>query len=228
MNPMAALLERLRERSNSEHVQAIIRIVIVALVLTHLWGTYVPSSGNFNRGNGEFLLLEGLGAALALAVGLFVSICVSPVECRRMSTTITMSDSDRSLGPPRTRVAGRSPRLIARVLNEVARGGENFGVGSSHRRRPTLARLGRGHVVHASRRTSVDRALNCPRASSRFGPGPRTRTRRRTPPQSGNPNAVLRGLDSAAACKLPCLDVFIHRCRPISSTACQASSVRNC
>ena len=49
--------------------------------------------------------------------------------------------------PPRTRGGGRSPRLIARVLREVARDGKGLSIGSSNRRRPTLARLGRGHVA---------------------------------------------------------------------------------
>ena len=49
--------------------------------------------------------------------------------------------------PPRTRGGGRSPRLIARVLREVARDGGSLNIGSSNRRRPTLARLGRGHAA---------------------------------------------------------------------------------
>ena len=38
-------------------------------------------------------------------------------------------------------------RLIARVLTEVARGGGRLSFRSTNRRRPTLARLGRGHVA---------------------------------------------------------------------------------
>ena len=49
--------------------------------------------------------------------------------------------------PPRARGGGRSPRLIARVLKEIAQGGGSLSIGSSNRRRPTLARLGRGHVA---------------------------------------------------------------------------------
>src|SRR5208282_5209313 len=51
--------------------------------------------------------------------------------------------------PPRSRGGGPSPRLIARVLKEVARGGGSLRIGQSNRRRPTLARLGRGHVAAA-------------------------------------------------------------------------------
>ena len=49
--------------------------------------------------------------------------------------------------PPRSRGGGRSPRLIARVLSELASDAGRFHVGSSTGRRPTLARLGRGHVA---------------------------------------------------------------------------------
>ena len=78
----AALHARLKERKDSEHEQAILRIVIVAIVLAYMGITYEPSSANPGRGHGERLLLEGLGAALALAVGLFISICTSPAPNR--------------------------------------------------------------------------------------------------------------------------------------------------
>jgi two-component system sensor histidine kinase RpfC len=75
---MAALGARLRARPDSEHEQAILRIVIVALVLAYMWSTYSPSSVSASTGHSELLLLEGLGTALALAIAAFVWICISP------------------------------------------------------------------------------------------------------------------------------------------------------
>src|SRR5664279_2269107 len=80
MNPIAALRARLNGRSDSEHEQAILRIVIFALVLAYMGATYSPSETVAGPGHGELLLLQGLSAALALGVGLFVAICIWPAS----------------------------------------------------------------------------------------------------------------------------------------------------
>jgi two-component system, sensor histidine kinase RpfC len=80
--PFVMLRARLKARSDSEHEQAILRIVIVALVLAYMGFTYAPSNAAVARGHEAPLLLEGLAAALALAVGLFISICASPAPNR--------------------------------------------------------------------------------------------------------------------------------------------------
>jgi two-component system, sensor histidine kinase RpfC len=74
------LRRRLKARPDSEHEQAIIRIVIVALVLAYMGATYPPSEAAAGPGQGELLLLQGLAAALVLALALFVSICIWPAS----------------------------------------------------------------------------------------------------------------------------------------------------
>ena len=74
------LRRRLKARADSEHEQAILRIVIVAIVLAYMGATYSPSEAATGPGHGELLLLQGLAAALALALLLFVSICIWPAS----------------------------------------------------------------------------------------------------------------------------------------------------
>src|SRR6202158_3517768 len=74
------LRRRLKARPDSEHEQAIIRIVIVALVLAYMGATYPPNEAAAGPGQGELLLLQGLAAALLLALALFVAICVWPAS----------------------------------------------------------------------------------------------------------------------------------------------------
>jgi two-component system sensor histidine kinase RpfC len=77
---MRILRRRLKARPDSEHEQAILRIVIVALVLAYMGATYSPSEAVVGPGHGELLLLQGLAAALMLAIALFVAICVWPAS----------------------------------------------------------------------------------------------------------------------------------------------------
>jgi two-component system, sensor histidine kinase RpfC len=74
MNLTAALRARLSGRSDSEHEQAILRIAIFALVLAYMAAVYSPTG----LGHGELLLLQGLAAAMVLAVMLFLAICIWP------------------------------------------------------------------------------------------------------------------------------------------------------
>lgn len=69
------LRARLQSRIDSEHEQAILRIVIVALVLAYMGMVYAP---NQITSRGELLLLQGLAGALLFAVGIFLAICTWP------------------------------------------------------------------------------------------------------------------------------------------------------
>jgi two-component system sensor histidine kinase RpfC len=73
MNLTAALRTRLWSRSDSEHEQAILRIVILAMVLAYMGAFFGGGSGH-----GELLLLQGLAAALVLALVLFLAILIWP------------------------------------------------------------------------------------------------------------------------------------------------------
>jgi two-component system, sensor histidine kinase RpfC len=73
------LRRRLKARSDSEHEQAILRIVIVALVLAYMGATYSRADTAAGPGHGELLLLQGLAASLVLAVALFAAICIWPL-----------------------------------------------------------------------------------------------------------------------------------------------------
>lgn len=76
MNPIAALRARLLARADSEHEQALLRIVIFAVVLAYMGATYSPNQ--VSGGHGELLLLQGLTATLLLALALFVAVCIWP------------------------------------------------------------------------------------------------------------------------------------------------------
>jgi len=69
---VAWLRARLRARPDSEHEQAILRIVIVTVVLAVMAFVYEDDARH------GALLLHGLAAALVFALCLFVAICVSP------------------------------------------------------------------------------------------------------------------------------------------------------
>jgi len=74
MNLTAAFRARLWGRSDSEHEQAILRIVIFAMVLAYMAASF-PGDG---RGHEELLLLQGLAAALVLALVLLLAISMWP------------------------------------------------------------------------------------------------------------------------------------------------------
>lgn len=71
-----ALRQRLKSRSDSEHEQAILRIVIVAGVLLYMAFRYSPST--LGGGHAEPMLVYGLAGDLVLAIALFVGICLWP------------------------------------------------------------------------------------------------------------------------------------------------------
>lgn len=70
------LRDRLKARADTEHEQAILRVVIVSLVLAYMGVAYSPAKTG--SGLAEPLLVIGLAADLVLAVLLFVAICVWP------------------------------------------------------------------------------------------------------------------------------------------------------
>lgn len=76
MNLYFDLRNRLKSRSDSEHEQAILRMVIVAVVLIYMGLTYEPRSDA--GGHSEILLVQGLAADLIFAAGLFIAICIHP------------------------------------------------------------------------------------------------------------------------------------------------------
>jgi two-component system, sensor histidine kinase RpfC len=78
MNPIAALRARLLRRADGEHEQAILRIVIFGWVLAYIAAIYFPGDAVTGRGHGDLLLLQGLMAALVVALVLFRAICVWP------------------------------------------------------------------------------------------------------------------------------------------------------
>jgi len=88
-----ALKTRLQARADSEHEQAAIRIVIVAVVLCYMGFNHYPTL--FISGSDQPFLLLGLAADLLVAIGLFISIALW-----------------RSISPPR--------RLIGMFLDVIA------------------------------------------------------------------------------------------------------------
>jgi two-component system, sensor histidine kinase RpfC len=73
---LSAVRQRLAGRTDSEHEQAILRIVIVSLVLAYMGFSYSPGTGG--RGHAEPLLVFGLAGDLILAIALFAGICIWP------------------------------------------------------------------------------------------------------------------------------------------------------
>ncbi len=89
--PLKVLQARLKARTDTEHEQAIIRIVIVWLVLAYMGFTYSSASAD-----GDFahqLLVFGLGTALVLAIALFVGICAWPAPSIVRRATGMLADA---------------------------------------------------------------------------------------------------------------------------------------
>lgn len=78
MNLTAALRTRLSARPDGEHEQAILRVVVLAVVVTYLAAIFFSGDGATGRGHGELLLLRGLAAALVLALVLLLAIFIWP------------------------------------------------------------------------------------------------------------------------------------------------------
>ncbi|MGH8852035.1 MAG: ATP-binding protein [Casimicrobiaceae bacterium] len=76
--PFRKFRSRLQSRGDSEHEQAVLRIVIVALVLAYMGMTYAPNNLASSTSHSELLLPQGLAAALLLATTLFFAICAWP------------------------------------------------------------------------------------------------------------------------------------------------------
>jgi two-component system sensor histidine kinase RpfC len=74
MNRLAALRERLNARPDSEHEQAILRVVLVGLITVYMWARVSAPSGPLSEN--DSILLAGLGGFLILAIGIFVAICI--------------------------------------------------------------------------------------------------------------------------------------------------------
>jgi two-component system, sensor histidine kinase RpfC len=90
-HPLKGLRARLKARTDSEHEQAILRIVIVSLVVAYMGFTYSPDSAG--GGHAEPLLVFGLAADLVLAIALFVAICVWPAPSIRRRATGMLADA---------------------------------------------------------------------------------------------------------------------------------------
>ena len=74
MNPIAALRARLKGRSDTEHEQAILRVVLLGWVILFMWArSAVPPLAE----NDQILLLGLLGFCV-LAIGIFVAIWIWP------------------------------------------------------------------------------------------------------------------------------------------------------
>lgn len=69
---------RLRQRPDSEHEQAILRIVIVALVFIYMATVYAPSKDDSQHT--QLILLSTLATALIFAFATFLAICLSPAS----------------------------------------------------------------------------------------------------------------------------------------------------
>jgi two-component system sensor histidine kinase RpfC len=73
---LGRLLRRLRARSDSEHEQAILRIVLVGLITIYMWVTSIATPTSL--GVADRALLMGLVGFFALSLVLFASICAWP------------------------------------------------------------------------------------------------------------------------------------------------------
>jgi two-component system, sensor histidine kinase RpfC len=76
MNPLAVLRERLQGRTDSEHDQALLRIVLVGLITAYMRGRVGALSGPL--GGNDSVLLAGLVGFFVLAIGIFVAIYIWP------------------------------------------------------------------------------------------------------------------------------------------------------
>ncbi len=75
MNAFTYLKNRLAARTDSEHEQAILRLVIIGLVLAYITLYIGPADGWSDL---EFQIAIGLAGFFAIAVGIFAGICVFP------------------------------------------------------------------------------------------------------------------------------------------------------
>jgi len=75
-NSLRKLRDRLHKRADSEHEQAVLRVVIVTIVLVWMAMTY--ESANDDAAHHGALLLYGLAADLTFAVLIFAAICIWP------------------------------------------------------------------------------------------------------------------------------------------------------
>jgi two-component system sensor histidine kinase RpfC len=76
MNIIAELQARLKGRSDSEHEQAILRIVLLGLITIYMWGRATASPATI--GEQDQLLLTGLVGFFAMAIGFLVAIWIWP------------------------------------------------------------------------------------------------------------------------------------------------------
>lgn len=75
---MTQFADRLRARTDSEHEQALLRIVIVATVFVYMATVYTPSKDDFQHT--QLILLSTLAVDLIFAFAIFVGICIWPGE----------------------------------------------------------------------------------------------------------------------------------------------------
>jgi hypothetical protein len=59
-------------------MQAILRVVILALIPAYMGADYAPNAFNAVGGSDVFLVLKGLGAFLGIAFTIFLAICIFP------------------------------------------------------------------------------------------------------------------------------------------------------
>jgi two-component system, sensor histidine kinase RpfC len=78
MSPLAALRDRLRTRTDSEHEQAILRIVLVGFITAYMWERISASSGPVRET--DAILLFGLAGFFILAIAIFAAICIWPAS----------------------------------------------------------------------------------------------------------------------------------------------------
>ncbi|HUH93027.1 MAG TPA: ATP-binding protein [Casimicrobiaceae bacterium] len=86
-----ALRDRLKARPDSEHEQAVLRVVIVSLVLAYMGFAYSPDRASWRHA--EPLLVGGLVCDLVLAVALFAAICAWPAPSIPRRVTGMLADA---------------------------------------------------------------------------------------------------------------------------------------
>jgi two-component system, sensor histidine kinase RpfC len=74
----AALRRRLKSRLDSEHEQAVLRIVLIGLITAYMWIRVRVTKGAIAPD--DQILLVGLVGFFLLAIGIFISICVWPAK----------------------------------------------------------------------------------------------------------------------------------------------------
>ena len=76
MNLLAALQARFRARPDSEHEQALLRVMLVGLITVYMWGRITVAANPVVEG--DHILLVGLVGFFVLAIAIFAAICVWP------------------------------------------------------------------------------------------------------------------------------------------------------